>query len=165
MRLGADGTVEVALVFGAVGLVAAASPLLLSVVLPALAVGFGLCALQGYEEHARAARGVDYHGRLYNRLWFNDGFHAAHHRAPGADWRGLARDGDPTDIVSGLPPALRWAETVPALANRVAGAALDWLNGSPRTSQSSGATSCARTPPRSPRCCRPPNAHAFGRSR
>ena len=100
---------------------AALAPALLGVVLPALAVGFGLCALQGHAEHARAAAGVDYHGRIYNRLWFNDGFHAAHHRAPGADWRRprpatAAR----TTRVSRLPPALRWAEALPALANRAA---------------------------------------------
>jgi hypothetical protein len=127
MRLRAEGVVEIALVFGALALLAAGAPGLLSVVLPALALGFGLCALQGHEEHARAAPGVDYHGRMYNRLWFNDGFHAAHHRAPTVDWRDLSQDRRPHDSVSRLPPALRWAEGAPALTNRVAAGALDWL--------------------------------------
>ncbi len=127
MRLGAEGLVEVALVLASVSLLAATAPALLGVVLPALAVGFSLCALQGHAEHARGAAGVDFHGPLYNRLWFNDGFHAAHHRAPGADWRGLAQDRRTNDSVSRLPPVLRWAEALPALANRAAAASLDWL--------------------------------------
>lgn len=118
-RLGVEGITEIGLVIGALALLAALAPALLGVVLPALAVGFGLCALQGHAEHARADAGVDYHGRIYNRLWFNDGFHAAHHRAPGADWRRLAADGRADDTVSRLPPALRWAERSPALAKRV----------------------------------------------
>ena len=126
-RLGVEGITEIGLVIGALALLAALAPALLGVVLPALAVGFGLCALQGHAEHARADAGVDYHGRIYNRLWFNDGFHAAHHRAPGADWRRLAADGRAGDTVSRLPPALRWAEGLPALANRAVAAALDWL--------------------------------------
>ena len=128
-RLGAEGITEIALVIGALALLAALAPALLGVVLPALAIGFGLCALQGHAEHARADAGVDYHGRIYNRLWFNDGFHAAHHRAPGADWRRLAADGRAGDTVSRLPPALRWAEGLPALANPTVAAALDWLEG------------------------------------
>ncbi len=127
MRLGAEGVAEIALVIGALAALAALAPPFLTVVLPGLAVGFGLCALQGHAEHARADGGVDYHGRIYNRLWFNDGFHAAHHRAPGADWRRLADDGRAGDTVSPLPPVLRWAEAAPALANRAVAASLDWL--------------------------------------
>jgi hypothetical protein len=126
-RLGVEGITEIGLVIGAIALLAGLAPALLPVALPALAVGFGLCAVQGHAEHARAEAGVDYHGRIYNRLWFNDGFHAAHHRAPGADWRRLAADGRTDDTVSRLPPALRWAEGLPALANRAVAAALDWL--------------------------------------
>jgi fatty acid desaturase len=127
MRLGVEGVVEIALVLAALALLAALAPALLAVVLPALAVGFGLCALQGHAEHARAGAGVDYHGRIYNRLWFNDGFHAAHHRAPSADWRRLADDGRADDTISRLPPALRWLEALPGLANRAVAASLDWL--------------------------------------
>ncbi|HXU05371.1 MAG TPA: fatty acid desaturase [Polyangia bacterium] len=127
MRLGVEGIAEIGLLVAAFALLVATAPTLLAVVLPALAVGFGLCALQGHAEHARAAAGVDYHGRLYNRFWFNDGFHAAHHRAPGADWRALAADGRADDEISRLPPALRWAEALPAFLNRVSAAGLDWL--------------------------------------
>ena len=67
--------------------------------------------------------GVDVHTRLYNRFWFNDGFHAAHHRAPAAHWTTLPARAAPGDVVSPLPPILRWAEALPALANRVAAAA------------------------------------------
>ena len=127
MRLGTEGAIEIVLALAPLALLAAVSPVLLTVVAPGLAVGFSLCALQGHAEHARAHGGVDYHGRVYNRLWFNDGFHAAHHRAPAADWRGLAADRHTGDTVSALPPALRWAEALPGIGNRAVAASLDWL--------------------------------------
>jgi hypothetical protein len=93
---------------------------------PATALGLVLCALQGRGEHLHPP-GVDHHGRLYNRLWFNDGHHAAHHRHPDLHWTELPAHRRPDDVVSGWPPVLRWINELPAAANRVQAAALDAL--------------------------------------
>jgi hypothetical protein len=61
------------------------------------------------------------------RAWFNDGFHAAHHRAPAAHWTTLPAGAAPGDVVSALPPILRWAEALPAHANHVAATVIDGL--------------------------------------
>lgn len=98
-----------------------------TIILPALVVGYGLCALQGREEHVRASAGVDYHGRLYNVLWFNDGYHAAHHRRPSAHWATLSADARAGDITSRWPPILRFTEEVPALWNRGVARLIDGL--------------------------------------
>jgi hypothetical protein len=90
-------------------------------------LGFLLCANQGWQEHRRSASGVDVHAPLYNRLWFNDGFHAAHHRAPEAHWTTLPARAAAGDVVSALPPIVRWIEALPALANRAAAATIDAL--------------------------------------
>jgi hypothetical protein len=128
-RLGAAGALEVLAVAGSwAALLTAAPALFLSVTLPAWLVGLALCALQGHYEHAGGAFGVDHHGRLYNRLWFNDGFHVAHHRDPGAHWTALAAfPRQAADARSPFPPLLRWCASARALANRVQGAALDAL--------------------------------------
>src|SRR5438876_12337141 len=41
--------------------------------LPGLALGIGLCQLQGHYEHVRGT--VSHYGWLYNFLFFNDGYH------------------------------------------------------------------------------------------
>ena len=125
-----DGEIvlEAVLVVSMLTVVATVTPALFAtVVLPALTVGYGLCAIQGHEEHARAAAGVDHHGRLYNRLWFNDGYHAAHHRRPGAHWTELTNDVRSTDVTSGWPPVLRVVEAIPVLLNRMVALVLDGL--------------------------------------
>jgi hypothetical protein len=94
---------------------------------PATLVGFVLCAIQGHEEHARAAAGVDVRGRIYNHLWFNDGFHAAHHRCPEAHWTILPAAVAANDVVSNLPPIARWLDGLPALANRLCATVIDAL--------------------------------------
>jgi hypothetical protein len=107
---------------------AVAAPLAFATVYaPAMALGFALCANQGRQEHRLSAEGVDIHAPLYNRLWFNDGFHAAHHRAPEAHWTTLPARAVEGDLVSPLPPLVRWLDEVPALANRAAAAAIDAL--------------------------------------
>jgi hypothetical protein len=116
-----------AIVVAACALATAAPGLFARVYLPGVLLGLGLCAVQGRQEHARAAAGVDHHGRLYNRLWFNDGFHAAHHRAPSAHWTTLPDQAAGTDALSALPPILRWLEQLPALPNRMAAGLLDGL--------------------------------------
>src|SRR5258706_8818407 len=51
------------------------------VYLPGYFAGLILCAVQGHYEHARGV--TSHYGWLYNRLCFNDGFHAEHHAHPG----------------------------------------------------------------------------------
>jgi hypothetical protein len=87
------------------------------VVLPVWLLGLSLCALQGHYEHADGSTaGVDHHGRLYNRLWFNDGHHRHHHRDPSAHWTTLGTVVDrlaspvPAGSVSAWPPLLRWLD-------------------------------------------------------
>ena len=127
-RLGAEGWAEIGAVVAAGLAFAAVAPgLLVTVYLPALLLGLGLCAVQGRQEHARSEPGVDHHGRLYNRLWFNDGFHAAHHRAPGAHWTTLPARAGAGDLVSPLPPVARWLDGLPASLNRLGAGLLDRL--------------------------------------
>jgi hypothetical protein len=71
--------------------------------------GLGLCWLHGHYEHARGT--VSHHGRLYNRLFLNDGYHVEHHARPSAHWTLLpaaARAG-PWQT-SRWPPVLRWLD-------------------------------------------------------
>jgi hypothetical protein len=93
---------------------------------PAIALGMALCALQGRGEHLHAP-GVDHRGSLYNLLWFNDGYHAAHHRDPDLHWTALRAKAQPADRVSRWPPVLRWVEESAAAANRVQAWTLDRL--------------------------------------
>jgi hypothetical protein len=124
-RPGAQGWAELtAVALLAAGFAMRWPALFATVYLPAVLLGLGLCALQGRQEHARSADGVDHHGALYNRLWFNDGFHAAHHRVPSAHWTTLPARAAAADVCSALPPVLRWLEALP---NRVAAALLDRL--------------------------------------
>ena len=77
------------------------------VYLPGWSLGLGLCFLQGHFEHARGT--TSHYGRLYNVLFFNDGYHVEHHARPGAL--------GPTCLVSGRgraqsrwPAVLRWLD-------------------------------------------------------
>ncbi len=60
--------------------------------LPFYYVGHSLSSLNGYYEHYNAnpdlpiAWGVSSYGRLYNFLWFNNGYHAEHHYRPKKHW-------------------------------------------------------------------------------
>ncbi len=78
--------------------------------LPGYLLGLALCYLHGHYEHARGT--VSYYGRLYNVLFFNDGYHVEHHDRPGEDWRRL-----PKRVVSGAsssrwPALFRWVESL-----------------------------------------------------
>jgi Fatty acid desaturase len=83
---------------------------LLTAYLPGYAVGLALCALHGHYEHARGT--VDHRGRLYNLLFFNDGYHAEHHARPGEHWTRLPRRTDPEAPTSRWPAVLRWLEAL-----------------------------------------------------
>jgi hypothetical protein len=126
--LGVAGWSELAALVATAAALAGWAPVLFATVyLPAALLGLGLCAVQGRQEHARSDAGVDHHGAVYNRLWFNDGFHAAHHRAPAAHWTTLATRSAAGDVRSALPPLLRWLEALPALLDRIAARLLDGL--------------------------------------
>jgi len=90
LRLGVRGCLELALVANLWLLLAVRTPaLFVCVYLPGLLLGLLLCQLQGRGEHLAGPDGISHHGRLHNRLWFNDGYHAEHHRWPGAHWTTL----------------------------------------------------------------------------
>jgi hypothetical protein len=58
-----------------------------TVYLPGYVGGLGLCRLQGHFEHVGGT--TSHYGWLYNRLFFNDGYHVEHHRRPGEHWTHL----------------------------------------------------------------------------
>jgi hypothetical protein len=80
--------------------------------LPGFLFGLGLCRLQGDMEHMQGSRvpgGVSYYGAWYNKLWFNDGYHAEHHRWPAEHWTRLpVRRGELDAAISDAPPHWRW---------------------------------------------------------
>jgi hypothetical protein len=77
------------------------------VYLPGWALGLGLCWLQGYYEHASGT--TSHYGRVYNFLFFNDGYHVEHHARPGQHWSRL-RAHRVGARASRWPPVLRWLE-------------------------------------------------------
>jgi Fatty acid desaturase len=88
-----------------------ASPWLFGTVyLPGYLAGLGLCQLQGYFEHAGGT--TSHYGWLYNRLFFNDGYHVEHHRRPGEHWTRLPMSADPQAPRSRWPPVLRWLNVI-----------------------------------------------------
>lgn len=80
------------------------------VYLPGWALGLVLCQLQGYYEHARGT--TSHYGRIYNALFFNDGFHVEHHRRPHVHWTELARTDARSASRSRWPPVLRWIDEI-----------------------------------------------------
>jgi fatty acid desaturase len=68
---------------------------LLLVYLPIWYFGQVLARAEAYAEHFGASPGdrrtdaVSCYGRLYNLLWFNNGYHQEHHFRPGAHWTRL----------------------------------------------------------------------------
>ena len=79
-----------------------------SVYLPGWGIGLALCQAQGHFEHARGT--TSHYGWLYNRLFFNDGYHVEHHRRPSAPWRDLPSLGRPDTRSSRWPAVLRWLD-------------------------------------------------------
>ena len=57
---------------------------------PGYLAGLVLCAAQGRWEHD-GERAVSHYGRIYNWLFFNDGYHAEHHADPGIHWSEMPR--------------------------------------------------------------------------
>lgn len=81
-----------------------------TVYLPGYLIGLGLCQIQGYFEHARGT--TSHYGRLYNLIFFNDGYHVEHHLRSSEHWTRLPRHIDPSTSHSRWPPILRWLDTI-----------------------------------------------------
>jgi hypothetical protein len=90
------------------GIAARAPNYFVRVYLPGYLLGLGLCALHGYYEHARGV--TSYYGRLYNVLFFNDGYHVEHHANPATHWTDLPSRHDAAARRSAWPAFLRWIE-------------------------------------------------------
>jgi fatty acid desaturase len=107
-----DVLLETALVAGLWIAIAVASPgFFLTVYLPGMAIGLALCQLQGFFEHAGGT--TSHYGRVYNFLFFNDGYHVEHHARPGAHWTQLRRCAEADARRSRWPPVLRWIDHLP----------------------------------------------------
>lgn len=78
--------------------------------LPGWAAGLGLCWLHGHYEHAGGT--TSHYGRLYNVLFFNDGYHVEHHAHPTLHWTDLKRAPGGQSRVSTWPAVLRWMDAV-----------------------------------------------------
>lgn len=125
LRLGLQGCVEVGVVAHlALALAIVAPDMFFGAWLPGYVVGLALCQLQGRGEHlAGRAGGISHYGRIYNWMWFNDGYHAEHHGAPGAHWTTLPGRRIAGAPHSRVPPVLRGLPSVAAglvLLERVA---------------------------------------------
>ena len=130
-QLGVFGGCELALLGGLWLALGWLVPLrLVGAYLPGFGLGMLLCHLQGHYEHngqpVASEPGVSYYGAAYNFLWFNDGYHAEHHRYPGAHWSALPGRRVPPGqaTASALPPLLRFLEALGPLANRLQARAL-----------------------------------------
>jgi hypothetical protein len=109
LRVSPQLVAEVSLVAGLWTLLAVLDPhFFLTVYFPGYLAGLGLCALQGYYEHASGA--ISHYGFLYNALCFNDGYHAEHHAFPGAHWSELPSRVQAGPRVSRWPALLRWLD-------------------------------------------------------
>jgi hypothetical protein len=94
-------------------MVAFAPSFFAAVYVPGYLAGLCLCHLQGHFEHAGGT--TSHYGWLYNRLFFNDGYHVEHHRHPGEHWTRLPQTADPNAQRSRWPPVLRWLDAFGSL--------------------------------------------------
>ena len=110
LRWTRKAALESALVLTVWGVLAASAPRFFATVyLPGYAVGLILCWLQGHFEHVHGAA-TSHYGRLYNLLFFNDGYHVEHHTRPGEHWTRLPQRADGATTGSRWPPVLRWLD-------------------------------------------------------
>ncbi|MFI5179136.1 MAG: hypothetical protein ACHQO8_11255, partial [Vicinamibacterales bacterium] len=78
------------------------------VYLPGGVLVLALCQVHGHFVHARGT--TSHYGRLYNLLFFNDGYHVEHHARPARHWAVLADERRADVRGSRWPPILRWLE-------------------------------------------------------
>jgi hypothetical protein len=79
-----------------------------TVYLPGYVGGLALCWLHGHYEHSRGT--LSHYGRIYNRLFFNDGYHVEHHQNPQIHWSALPQAARTGTLASRWPAVLRWLE-------------------------------------------------------
>jgi hypothetical protein len=109
LRLTPEIAFELALVAGLwTALAIGSSTFFLTTYLPGWAIGLTLCQLHGHYEHARGT--TSHYGRIYNWLFFNDGFHVEHHLRPTAHWTELSTITNGTEPASRWPAVFRWLE-------------------------------------------------------
>lgn len=82
----------------------------MSVFVPGYVVGLALCHIQGHYEHARGT--TSHYGRVYNLLFFNDGYHVEHHARSSEHWTTLPRLSHRDAPHSRWPPVLRWLDSI-----------------------------------------------------
>lgn len=85
---------------------------------PGWLLGMALCQLQGHFEHARGT--TSHYGRVYNTLFFNDGYHVEHHLRPTTHWSRLPELTDPAWKGSRWPAVLRAFDRSSAVPRPVA---------------------------------------------
>jgi hypothetical protein len=123
LRVRLDAGVEIALLAALWTTLALVAPrFFVAVYLPGVAIGLTLCQLQGFFEHAGGT--TSHYGRLYNFLFFNDGYHVEHHARPGAHWSQLRSCAAPDARRSRWPPVLRWLDYLPVNLERLERAVL-----------------------------------------
>jgi hypothetical protein len=111
VRLTPSMVAETLLVLAAWSAIAILDPrFFLLVYLPGWGLGLALCQLQGHFEHADGT--TSHYGRLYNLLFFNDGYHVEHHRRPAMPWSALPSLTGAAPRGSRWPPVLRWLDRV-----------------------------------------------------
>jgi fatty acid desaturase len=106
---------EIALIIGGWVILLTISTYAFLAYLVGTALGLAICWVQGRYEHFQSGRGfqagISHYGRLYNLLFFNDGYHVEHHRYAHRHWTELPRLRCSSAEHSALPPQLRWAES------------------------------------------------------
>ncbi|MBI3855692.1 MAG: fatty acid desaturase [Planctomycetes bacterium] len=108
-RLDRQDAAELALLLGLWGGLCLWSPgFFIRVYLPGYLAGLFLCYLQGRYEHLRGT--VSHYGKLYNWLFFNDGYHVEHHADPSRPWTRLPACREEHVRSSPWPAVLRWLE-------------------------------------------------------
>lgn len=109
LHLTGELVLQVFLVLSLWAAIAARAPrFFVSVYLPGYIAGLSLCALHGYFEHAQGT--TSHYSKLYNVLFFNDGYHVEHHVNPGVHWTRLPEYREPAALASAWPAAVRWME-------------------------------------------------------
>jgi hypothetical protein len=93
-----------------IGIVAMAPAFFASVYLPGCLLGLALCHIQGHFEHAGGTTSC--YGRLYNLIFFNDGYHVEHHARSSEHWTRLPVRIDHAARHSRWPPVLRWLDRI-----------------------------------------------------
>ena len=91
-------------------LVAIAPKFFFEVYVPGYLLGLLFCVVHGHYEHANGT--TSHYGCLYNRIFFNDGYHIEHHTAPMVHWRSLPLRRAAKGRSSAWPATLRWLEII-----------------------------------------------------